>query len=250
MPALNAPGGENSGQQDQILRCIIVEDEPLAAEILTEYIDQTPFLELTHVCHDAIRALDVVRMYPVDVIFLDINLPKLNGLDFLKNLLHQPKVIITSAHHQYAVQGFDMQVVDYLLKPIEYSRFSKAVQKLAVPKRAAPAPSIPKQQAPARPYYFFNVQKRSVKIYLDEILYVESLKDAVTIHTSERSYQTHYQLGELENLLKSDNFLRIHRSFLVAVDKIVSFTAAEVEVANRKLPIGRSHKSQVMERLR
>jgi DNA-binding LytR/AlgR family response regulator len=236
----------------QALRCIIVEDEPLAAEILTEYIEQTSFLELTHVCNDAIRALDVVRMYPVDVIFLDINLPKLNGLEFLKTLLHQPRVIITSAHHEYAVQGFDLQVVDYLLKPIEFSRFTKAVQKLLVPQRLADVqpPVREKNNVPARPFYFFTVQKRSVKIFLDEILYVESLKDSVTIHTKTKSYNTHYQLGELVDLMQSDNFLRIHRSFLVAVDKIESFSAAEVEIAGRTLPIGRSHKLMVMERLK
>ena len=106
------------------LRCIIVEDEPLATEILSEYIAQTPFLNLTHICDDAIQALDVVRMHPVDVIFLDINLPKLSGLEFLKTLLHPPKVIVTSAYHEFAVQGFDLQVVDYLLKPIDFSSFT------------------------------------------------------------------------------------------------------------------------------
>jgi len=235
----------------QPMRCIIVEDEPLAAEILAEYIGQTPFLQLTHVCNDAIRALDVVRMNPVDVIFLDINLPKLSGMEFLKTLLHQPKVIVTSAYHEFAVEGFDLQVIDYLLKPIEFSRYNKAVNKLLTPQRLSdvqPAPSA-KPATPVRPYYFFTVNKRSVKIYLDDILFIESLKDSVSIHTKAKSYNTHYQLGELEALMRSDNFLRIHRSFLVAVDKIESFSAAEVEIAGRVLPIGRSHKLYVMEKL-
>jgi DNA-binding LytR/AlgR family response regulator len=250
-PVLNPAKQAPDATRPQALRCIIVEDEPLAAEILAEYVAQTPFLELTHICNDAIRALDVVRMNPVDVIFLDINLPKLNGLEFLKTLLHQPKVIITSAHHEYAVEGFDLQVIDYLLKPIEFSRFTKAVQKLLLPQRLnEPQPaSAGKNAQPVRPFYFFTVQKRSVKIYLDEILFIESLKDSVSIHTKEKSYNTHYQLGELETLMGSDNFLRIHRSFLVAVDKIESYSAAEVEIAGRTLPIGRSHKLFVMERL-
>ncbi|MCB0544985.1 MAG: response regulator, partial [Saprospiraceae bacterium] len=117
------------------LRCIIVEDEPLATEILAEYIGQTPFLQLTHTCDDALQALDVVRSQPVDVIFLDINLPKLSGLEFLKTLLNPPKVILTSAYHEFAVQAFDLQAVDYLLKPIEFSRFTKAVYKLLQPHR-------------------------------------------------------------------------------------------------------------------
>ena len=235
------------------LRCIIVEDEPLAAEILTEYIGMTPFLTLTHTCPDAINALDVIHSNPVDVIFLDINLPKLSGLEFIKTLRRQPKVIVTSAYHEFAVEGFDLQVIDYLLKPIEFNRFTRAVNKLLHPHRVSDAPStITASKAPpsnTRPYYFFTVNKRSVKIYLDEILFIESLKDSVSIHTLTKSYNTHYQLGELEELMRSDNFLRIHRSFLVAVDKIESFSAAEVEIAGRTIPIGRSHKDFVMDRL-
>ena len=226
------------------LRCIIVEDEPLAAELIAEYIGQTPFLTLTHTCHDAIQALEVVRTQPVEVIFLDVQMPKLNGLEFLKSLTHPPRVIITSAFPEFAVDGFDLRVTDYLLKPIEFSRFTKAVNKLLLPHR----PSAPAQK-PARSYYFFMVNKRSVKIYLDEILFIESLKDVVSIQTTTKAYHTHYQLGELEELMRTDNFLRIHRSFLVAVDKIESFSAAEVEIAGRVLPIGRSHKLYVMEKL-
>ena len=133
------------------LRCIIVEDEPLAAEILAEYIGQTPFLQLTHICNDAIQALDVVRQHPVDVIFLDINLPKLSGLEFLKTLLHQPRVIVTSAYHEFAVQGFDLHVTDYLLKPIEFSRFSKAVNKLLQPHRQSDQASAAKNSVTRSP---------------------------------------------------------------------------------------------------
>ena len=139
-------------------------------------------------------------------------------------------------------------MVDYLLKPIEFGRFTKAVNKLSQSNANSSTPPAIKQTG-GRPYYFFTVRKRSVKIYLDEILFIESLKDSVSIHTLEKSYQTHYQLGELEELMRSDNFLRIHRSFMVAVDKIESFSAAEVEINGRSLPIGRSHKSYVMERL-
>lgn len=231
------------------LKCIIVEDEPLAAEILAEYVNQTPFLELTHICYDAIKALDVVRQNPVDVMFLDINLPKLNGLEFLNTLLHQPRVIITSAYHQYAVEGFELQVTDYLLKPIEFGRYTKAVNKLLKPQRHADSVVPKPAEHLVRPYYFFTVSKRSVKIYLDEILFVESLKDSVSIVTKAKAYNTHYQLGELEDLMRSDNFLRIHRSFMVAIDKIESFSASEVEIAGRTLPIGRSHKLYVMEKL-
>ena len=226
----------------------------MAAEILAEYITMTPHLSLLGICNDAIRALDVLNSNQVDVIFLDINLPKLNGLEFIKTLRRPPKVIITSAYNDFAVEGFNLQVTDYLLKPIEFSRFTKAVNKLLQPQRPVPVDIPPqslsaKPPVAARPYYFFTVNKRSVKIYLDEIIFIESLKDSVSIHTNSKSYNTHYQLGELEEMMRSDNFLRIHRSFLVAVDKIESFSAAEVEINGRVLPIGRSHKNYVMEKL-
>ena len=229
------------------LRCLIVEDEPLAAEILSEYIGMTPTLNHIGTCSDALEALEVLDKEKVDVLFLDINLPKINGIEFIKTLRKQPKVIVTSAHHEYAVEGFDLRVVDYLLKPIEFSRFTKAVNKLSTANGNTSSTLV--KNTGGRPYYFFTVSKRSVKIYLDEILFIESLKDSVSIHTPSKSYQTHYQLGELEELMRSDNFLRIHRSFMIAVDKIDSFSASEVEISGRKLPIGRSHKQYVMEKL-
>ncbi len=231
------------------LNCIIVEDEPLAAEILAEYVAETPFLHLVEVCPDAIKALEVVQNQAIDVVFLDINLPKLSGMEFIKTLRRQPKIILTTAHHEFAVEAFGLQVVDYLLKPIEFARFTQAVQKLVQPPKPGAAILQNSGTAEVRPYYFFTVNKRSVKIYLDEILFIESLKDSVSIQTKEKAYHTHYQLGELEALIRSDNFLRIHRSFLVAVDKLASFSATEVEVGGRGLPIGRSYKGWVMERL-
>ncbi|MEY3243358.1 MAG: hypothetical protein RIR11_4797 [Bacteroidota bacterium] len=234
----------------QKLNCIVVEDEPLAAEIVSEYIEQTPFLHLVKCCSDAFDARETLRTRQVDVMFLDINMPKLTGLEFLRSISKPPKVIITSAYHEYGIDGFDLQVVDYLLKPIEYERFNAAVQKLMLPvhlSTTVPATGIVNENASIRPYYFFTVNKRSVKIYLDEIQYFESLKDSVTIYTAEKKYNTHYQLGELESILHAKNFLRIHRSFLVSIDKIDSFSAAEVEISGRSVPIGRSHKELVME---
>jgi DNA-binding LytR/AlgR family response regulator len=234
------------------LRCIIVEDEPLAVELLTDYIRQIPFLELTHTCPDAARATDVLRMFPVDVVFLDINLPKMNGWELLENLIRQPRVIVTSAHSEYAVTGFERNVVDYLLKPIEFERFKQASERLLLPRRMdeSKAGFPEKDKSPERPFYFFAVQKRSVKIYLDEILYAESMKDAVAIQTTAERYLTHYQLGELESLLPGPAFIRTHRSFLVAQDKINRFSPSEVVVGDKVIPIGRSHKSTVLSRLK
>lgn len=225
-----------------MLRCLIVEDEPLAAEILQDYIRDAPGLELAGVCSDALFAMEFLQKEKVDVIFLDIHLPKLKGLDFLKALNNPPQVILTTAYHQYALEGYELNVIDYLLKPIEFSRFLKAVQKLQKPVQSASAPSEKE-----RIFYFFNVNKKRVKVYFDEILYIESLKEYVRIFLSDnRSILTKFQLGEIHDLLNHPNFLRIHRSFLIAKDKITAYTSNEVEVGGKALPIGRSYREEVL----
>ncbi|MBK7439458.1 MAG: response regulator transcription factor [Saprospiraceae bacterium] len=223
--------------------CIIVEDEPLAAEILQDYIKQIPFLTLRHICSDAIIALEVLQKEKIDLIFLDIHLPKLKGLDFIKSLKNPPPIILTTAYHEFALQGYEYNVLDYLLKPIEFSRFVMAVNKLKQPieAKSRQMPPIEKE----RKSIFFNVSKKKVKVYLDEILYVESLKEYIRIVTASNSILTKYQLGEIEEILTKNNFLRIHRSFIVSIDKIDAYTATDVEINNKQIPIGRSYKDIV-----
>ena len=220
--------------------CIIVEDEALAAEILQDYIKQIPFLTLRHICSDAIIALEVLQKEKIDLIFLDIHLPKLKGLDFIKSLKNPPPIILTTAYHEFALQGYEYNVLDYLLKPIEFSRFVMAVNKLKQPieAKSRQMPPIEKE----RKSIFFNVSKKKVKVYLDEILYVESLKEYIRIVTASNSILTKYQLGEIEEILTKNNFLRIHRSFIVSIDKIDAYTATDVEINNKQIPIGRSYK--------
>lgn len=223
--------------------CIIVEDEPLAAEILQDYIKQIPFLTLRHICSDAIIALEVLQKEKIDLIFLDIHLPKLKGLDFIKSLKNPPPIILTTAYHEFALQGYEYNVLDYLLKPIEFSRFVMAVNKLKQPVEAKSGQMPPIEKE--RKSIFFNVSKKKVKVYLDEILYVESLKEYIRIVTSSNSILTKYQLGEIEEILTKNNFLRIHRSFIVSIDKIDAYTATDVEINNKQIPIGRSYKDLV-----
>jgi len=224
--------------------CIIVEDEPLAAEILKDYIDQVPFLNLIAICEDAIYALDILQKQKIDLIFLDINLPKLKGLDFIKTLKNPPNIIITTAYHEYALQGYDLNVVDYLLKPIAFNRFLVAVNKLKQSNEATPTqPGIPENE---REYLFFNVSKKKVKVYFDEILYIESVKEYITISTTNKSILVKFQLGQIEALLPKNNFIRIHRSFIVAKNKIDAFSATDVEISNKQIPIGRSYKELVL----
>jgi len=224
--------------------CLIVEDEPLSAEILTDYVRQVPFLELRSVCTDAIYAMELLQKEKIDLLFLDIHLPKLKGMEFLESLHNPPHVIIVSAYKDYALTAFELNVVDYLLKPIRFSRFLKAVNKLNQSSESRPL-SIP-ADAGERTYFFFSVGKKKVKVFLDEILYIESLREYVRITTSQKSILTKFQLSAVEELLSKNNFIRVHRSFIVAKDKISAFTATDVEINSKQIPIGRSYKELVI----
>jgi DNA-binding LytR/AlgR family response regulator len=227
--------------------CIIVEDEPLAAEVLSDYIKQTPFLELVGACADAIYALELLQRQTIDLIFLDIHLPKLRGYDFIRTLKNQPQIIITTAYREYALEGYELNVVDYLLKPISFNRFLAAINK--VRKNIAPDSILVSRQPPGQlesPYLLINVNKKRVKIELGDILYIESKKEYISIVTRQQSYLTKYALGEIEQQLDKARFLRIHRSFIVARDKINAFNAAEVEINSLQIPIGRSYKELVL----
>jgi DNA-binding LytR/AlgR family response regulator len=223
--------------------CIIVEDEPLAAEVVKDYIMQVPFLQLKGICTDALYAMDLLQKEKIDLVFLDIHLPKLKGLDFIKALQKPPQVIITSAYQEYALQGYELNVVDYLLKPIEFNRFLMAVNKLKERETGAVAPAAVTERAAL----FFNVSKKRVKVYIDDILFIESLKEYIRITTKDRSILTKFQLGQIEEMLAKNGFLRIHRSFLVARNKIDAFSATDVEIGGKQIPIGRSYKELVME---
>lgn len=191
------------------LTCLIIEDEPIAADVLKDYISQISFLELRGICKDAIFALEHLQKEEIDVLFLDIHLPKLKGLDFLKILKNKPQTILTTAYHQYALDAFEEDVVDYLMKPIEFSRFLKAVNKLKPKETTEQKVSIAITND-SRPYRFFNVNKKMVKVFYDEILYIESLKDYSRIVTEETTLVVRGQIGEMEQLFKDFQFMRIH----------------------------------------
>lgn len=225
--------------------CLVVEDEPLAAEILVDYISQVPFLELKSVCSDAIYAMEILQTEKIDLIFLDIHLPKLKGMDFLESLKFPPSVIITSAYKDYALQAFDVGVIDYLLKPIRFNRFLKAVGKMNQPNRVISAEGSA-GMAGERKHVYFNVGKKRVKIYIDEILFIESVREYVRITTPDKNILVKYHITEMEELLSKDNHVRVHRSFIVNKSKITAFTAAEVEIGGKQIPIGRSYKEIVI----
>ena len=229
----------------QTYNCIIVEDEPLAAEVLQDYIRQVPFLKLACCCSDAFFAMESLQKFDIDLMFLDIHLPKMKGLDLIKVLKKPPKVIITSAYQEYALLGYEFNVIDYLLKPIEFSRFLKAVNKIEQTRETV-LPARPAALPAERVYLFFTVGKKKVKVFLDEILYIESMKEYIRVNTKSKSVLTKFKLSQVDGLLSENNFLRIHRSFIVAKDKIEAFSATEVELSGKRLPIGRSYKELVL----
>jgi two-component system, LytTR family, response regulator len=226
------------------LTCIIVEDEPLAVKVLADYVQQVPFLELQSTFRDAILATEWLRDHAVGLIFLDIHLPKLKGMDFLRTLANPPSVIITTAYHQYAVEGFDLNVTDYLLKPFEFERFLAAVNKVKTKQSAVTAEeSASRAVATEKDFIFLNVQKKKVKVLFSEILYIESQREYIKLVTEKKEFLTKMGTREIEEILPADRFRRIHRSFIISVEKIESFNAESVEVNGISIPVGRGYRN-------
>jgi two-component system LytT family response regulator len=224
------------------IKCIIIEDEPLATKVLSDYIVQVPFLDLQSTFKDAILATDYMRDHQTDLIFLDIHLPKLRGMTFLKTLTHPPAVIITTAYHQYALEGFDLNVTDYLLKPFDFERFLIAVTKVKTAQKQKQEAHEVKE---AKDYLFLNVQKKKVKILFSEIVFIESQREYIKIKTMKGEYVSKISTHEIEALLPANLFKRIHRSFIISINKIESYTAEMVEVGGHEIPIGRGYRDSI-----
>jgi len=222
------------------LRCIIVEDEPLAVKVLADYIAQTPFLELQGSFKDALLASEFLRNATTDIMFLDIHLPRLKGMAFLRTLPQPPAVIIVSAYHQYAVEGFELNVTDYLLKPVEYERFLMAVNKVQALEKSGVGAD--------RDYIFIQVQKKKVKILFSDIVFIESQREYVKVRTVQGEFLTKMGTHEIEALLPSPLFKRVHRSYIVAVRRIESYTAEMIEMGGASIPIGKGYRD-VMDNL-
>lgn len=231
--------------------CLIVDDEPPAREILRRYVEQVPMLQLIGECANALQALSILQQQPVDLLLLDIQMPQVNGMELIKSLAHPPNVIITTAFENYAVQAFEIAAADYLVKPIQFDRFLKAVMK-SLPvndQPLAPTPAaIP--QLPASPaFLYFRADRKMVKVLLEDILLIESLKDYQKIYTTNSDIITKHTLLALEAMLPADSFLRVHRSFIVNTNKIDSFTPEQITIRKHAIPIGKIYRQQVMKTL-
>ena len=228
--------------------CIIVDDEPMARDVIRRYVQKVPTLKLVAEFGNAIDATVFLHEQLVDIIFLDIKMPQLSGTDFVRSLRNGPKIIFTTAHKEYAYEGFELDVVDYLLKPIRFDRFLKAVNK-AFPQKRQETENINVavvEDNNTSSFIYLRVDRKMMKILLDDILYIESDKDYVKVFTPRGFIITRQTIASVEAMLSASRFTRIHRSYIVSLSKIASFTHEIVEIGNKELPIGKLYRNSFL----
>jgi len=225
-----------------VLKCMVIDDEPLAISLLKDHISKVSFLELAGVYSNPVEALLEFNNNPVDLIFLDIQMPQLNGVQFMQLLQNRAQVIIASAYQEYAIDGFEHNVVDYLLKPISFERFYRAAEKAYVVKH--PSAKISKAHESLPPtggYIFVKVENKMVRVELDDILYVEGLKNYVSIYTKTQRIISLQVMKQLEEILPPHRFVRVHKSYIVALDKIQAIEKQEIYIKDQIIPIGNTY---------
>lgn len=230
-------------------RCMIVDDEPLAREILEGYIDRVETLEAIATADSAERAFALLQKQDVDILFLDIEMPGMSGLGLLRALRRPPAVVLTTAHRDYAVDGYDFDVADFLLKPVSFERFLQAVQKCEA-RRQRPLRLVDETEDAGAPALLLRADRKTHRLPLDDILYVESSGDYVHVRMSDRVVTARLTMAEVEATLPPGRFRRIHRGIIVAVDRIDAFTSHSVEIGRHELTIGRNYRDTVLRALR
>jgi DNA-binding LytR/AlgR family response regulator len=229
------------------ISCIIIDDEPLARKGLKEYIDDVDFLQLEAAFDNPLKATKLVSEGNIQLLFLDIQMPKLSGLEFFKTLNPAPPVIFTTAFPQYALDGFELNALDYLVKPISFDRFYKAAlrAKEYYEVRAENSKAVPGQDE----YFFIKADNKLVKIVFDEVLFAEALQNYVCIQTTTKKYITYLTFKSIEDYLPANRFIRTHKSYIVAASKIDSIDGSEIKIGSHTIPISRNSKEEVMEKL-
>ena len=227
-----------------MIRCLIVDDEPLALDIIEDYIAKVPFLELVKSTTSAIEGLSLVQNDRIDLVFLDVQMPELTGLQFLKIINGKCNVILTTAYSQYALEGYELDVIDYLLKPIAFDRYYKAAQKVLQQKQNSSSLTLP--EAPVRnPHHnfiFVKTENKIQKIYLDDVLYIEGLKDYISIFSKSERIITLQNMKKMEESLPSGRFVRVHKSYIVALDKIDSIERSRIQIGVKIIPVGDTYR--------
>jgi len=231
-------------------KCIIVDDEPLAIKVVKNHLQNFEDFEIVAECSNAIEADKVLRENNIDLIFLDIEMPKISGFEFLKSLKKETKIIIITAYRNYALKGYEYDIVDYLLKPVSFDRFYKAMKKFYKQQNSSDVQVFGDLKKTSNPFAYFNEDKTIHKIYLDEILYIESFREYIKVHTIEKSVMTKLPISKIEEKLKDHDFIRIHKSFVVSVCKVKSFNSRIININGNELPIGRTYKDMVMKTLK
>ena len=229
------------------LSCLIVDDEPMARKGLQEYIDETDFLHTVAACENAMKASPYLNAHKIDLLYLDIHMPKLSGIDFLKKLRHPPMTILTTAYTDYALEGYALDVVDYLVKPITFDRFLKASRKALEHFRLKSRAAIAASDNPD--YFFVRCNGKFEKVFFRDVSYVEGLQNYAVIHIGARKLVTYITLTSLENQLPNDRFLKVHKSFLVSVPHILAIEGQEIILENARIPISRSLKDIVIQQI-
>lgn len=228
------------------LRCLLIDDEPPALKVLQSHITQIDGLEVTGVCSNAVEAIKLLHQKTVDVMFLDIKMPMIIGTDFLRNLSHPPKVIFVTAYRDYAVEGFELDAVDYLVKPVSFERFLKAIDKLQRTGSSQPRIEEPAYQHNPNAFIYLKADKLMQKIFINDILYIESWKDYVKLFfTGGKQLLVKQSISAMQNVLPEQQFLRVHRSYIVSLDKIAGYTSMSIKMPAKEIPIGRLYKQAV-----
>nr|WP_319400150.1 LytTR family DNA-binding domain-containing protein [uncultured Carboxylicivirga sp.] len=233
----------------KIINCLIVDDEITAREVLESHVGKIDNIHLIASCKNALEAFQWLAKQSIDLIFLDINMPEISGLDFAKTINRNCKIIFTTAYREYAIDGFDLRAVDYLLKPIAFERLLQSVQKYLDETPQIQKVSIEELQADCNDFIFVRSDRKMVKIDFNDILYIESLSDYIRIHMTNQIITTRETISNIEVKLPTQDFIRTHRSYIIAIKHIKAFTHETIEIANHELPISRSYKNEVIERL-
>lgn len=220
-----------------MIKCIIVDDEPLALDIMERHIAESPQLQLVRRCRNALEAFDALHSEQIDLVFLDIQMPSINGIDFIRSLKRPPSVIFTTAYSEYAITGFELDAIDYLLKPVTLERFNKSLDKLL--KQKQPEPTV------AKNYTYFKVTGNLLKIMHDDLLVAKSVKDYMHLKTRQGKHLTHMTMKNLEALLPAYMFIRVHRSYLVNRQAITLIGRKYLEAGNEQIPIGENYRQHV-----
>jgi DNA-binding LytR/AlgR family response regulator len=237
--------------KNDLTRCLIIDDEPLGIKLIRAHLDRLESFEVAGECKSALKAVEFLRSEKIDLIFLDINMPEISGIDFLKTLTDPPYVIITTAYRDYAIEGYDLDVVDFLLKPISFERFLKAINRYCNRTMTSPLQAGNNSgKTDEKKHVYIQDGKKTLKLFYDDIIYFEGYGEYVRVITINKNYLVRDSLAEFEHKLSSDFFLRIHKSYLINIRKILGFSTINVMVKNNELPIGRVYREKVMKKLK